>query len=563
MSTKLTHSYRNALDITKQKYPTFFRDFSLVLAIILFISAFSSIVPLLLRESANLLSNSSAERSLLYIVVSAYALAWTVSNAMEWLKSIATSYVMVRCDASFYRSLFECFLKLTPENHKILTKGEILSDFDRSMTSFGQINQTLFWTLAPLAFELVLVFIILWKSTSLAFSFAFLVSITLLFLIAIWVSQRTEDVHLDCFDAVNELTEFLSEKIDATNEILINASQPRESRKIKSVIHNYTKAIFKANSRMVLLLSLQVIAIGMTLLAFTLTSANLTLNNQFSVGDFVMVVSYVVQLTAPFAVIASSLVGLKRDHLALEAGLKYFKLTAPSPSGTTQCKKSSILFKIDKYQTEHIKPLSTNIQLGKTYAICGPSGSGKTTLINSMIGLNRTYTGSIALFGADLKTLSSDAVIDLISVVQQTPFIFSGTVRENLLYGTDRVVDDSELIEVIDALDLHLSDDVSTNSLDIAVGGENRLLSGGEQQRIGIARAVLRQKRIIILDEPTSALDENTAKKALRFLRSQGGTLIFASHQGSIIKMADEIVRIELMTHAESFNEAESDWAQR
>ena len=263
---------------------------------------------------------------------------------------------------------------------------------------------------------------------------------------------------------------------------------------------------------MALLLSLQVIAIGMTLLAFTLTSANLTLNNQFSVGDFVMVVSYVVQLTAPFAVIASSLVGLKRDHLALEAGLKYFKLTAPLQAVQLSAK---ILYIVQDRQISNRAYQTTvhNIQLGKTYAICGPSGSGKTTLINSMIGLNRTYTGSIALFGADLKTLSSDAVIDQISVVQQTPFIFSGTVRENLLYGTDRVVDDSELIEVIDALDLHLSDDVSTNSLDIAVGGENRSLSG-EQQRIGIARAVLRQKRIIILDEPTSALDENTAKSA-------------------------------------------------
>ncbi|WP_280291868.1 ABC transporter ATP-binding protein [Pseudomonas sp. BN417] len=254
-----------------------------------------------------------------------------------------------------------------------------------------------------------------------------------------------------------------------------------------------------------------------------------------------MVASYIVQLTTPFAIVASSLVGLKREYLALEAGLKYFDL-AETDADKDEVRDGSVLFEVRSYRTNKGEPLSFRIENGKTYAVRGPTGSGKTTLVNVLLGLNREYEGTIRFMGTDVSRLSPKTIMDRVSVVSQNPFIFSGTVRENLLYGTEDQLGDDELTLALDALGLDFGCEDDYSRLELIAGGENRSLSGGERQRIAIARAALRKKDVMILDEPTSALDGETEARVLGFLKSRINTLILITHRDASRAMADEVI---------------------
>ncbi|MCY1288615.1 Vitamin B12 import ATP-binding protein BtuD [compost metagenome] len=533
--------YAKALKIIGSEYLSFPRDFFLVFIATLLLSLLSALVPLFLREAADLLSSSHAEADTVFIFVAAYACSWTFCNAMQWIKHIATSHVMVRCDTAFYRSLFDCLLSIPLHRQQTLSKGEVLSDFDRSMSSFGQINDTLFWTLAPMLFEFAFVFLVLWKATSIVFSTLFLIAMMALFCVALWVSQQTRDVYRKTFEATNQLSAFLVEKLDAYHEISINLSKAKESRKLEPIINQHASAVFKANARTAVLLGTQVIAIGLVLLCFTLASSYMAIYGSFGVGDFVMVASYIVQLTTPFAIVASSLVGLKREYLALEAGLKYFDLAEPD-ADKDEVRDGSVLFEVRSYRTNKGEPLSFRIENGKTYAVRGPTGSGKTTLVNVLLGLKREYEGTIRFMGTDVSSLSPKTIMDRVSVVSQNPFIFAGTLRENLLYGTDDQSGDDELMLALNALGLDFTCADGSNPLDMVVGGESRPLSGGERQRIAIARAVLRKKDLMILDEPTSALDGETESRVLAFLKSRVSTLIMITHREAPRAMADKVI---------------------
>lgn len=535
--------YARALRMVREGYSTFGRDFCLVFLATLLLSFLSALVPLLLREAADLLSRTDAEAVTVFLFVAAYACSWTVCNAMEWLKSIATSHVMVRCDTAFYRTLFKCLLSIPFHQRQALSKGEVLSDFDRSMSSFGQINQTVFWTLTPMLFEFVFVFLILWNATSALFSVLFLLAMVGLFCVALWVSQQTRDVYQRTFEATNELSAFLVEKLDANLEISINLSAEKESRKLRPIINRYATALFGANTRTAVLLGTQVVAIGLVLLCFTLASSHMTILGIFGVGDFVMVASYVVQLTTPFAVVASSLVGLKRDYLALESGLKYVDL-ANTDTGSARIEDESILFDVRSYRTSKGASLSFRIEIGKTYAVCGPTGSGKTTLINALLGLSRGYDGMISFMGAEVARLSPTTILNRVSVVSQDPFVFLGTLRDNLLYGTEEPAADRELLSILDALSLDFTCEDGSSPLDMVLGSEARQLSGGERQRIAIARALIRRKEVMILDEPTSALDGETESRVLALLKSRVGTLIMITHREAPRAIADEVIAL-------------------
>ncbi|WP_158713842.1 ATP-binding cassette domain-containing protein [Metapseudomonas resinovorans] len=544
-ANRLITPYAKALNIIKPRYHSFISNFFCVFIFILILSGFSSIVPLFLREAADLLSQPGTASFNVLICVAAYALAWTLSNAMDWMKSIATSYVMVRCDTAFYKALFECFLKIPPYRQQSLPKGEVLADFDRSMSSFGQINQTLFWVLTPMLIEFLFVFLILWKATSIVFSALFLIAMIALFSLAFWISLRTQDVHLRCFEATNNLTGFLVEKLDASHEVILNSAQKKESKKLNPFLDSYAQAVFSANTKMAILLSMQVVAIGLALLTFSLSSSYLTMHGSFSVGDFVMIVSYVVQLTAPFAVVASSLIGLKRDYLALDEGLKYFELVESEPNRNQEIAEHHPIFEVSNHLTNQGKVLTFKIESGKTYAICGPSGCGKTTLINAMLGINTSSQGSIYFRGMEVSNLSSTVIADQVSVVSQQPFVFIGTLRENLLYGTEEPSSDNELLCLLDILGLDLNSEQDFDSLDSIVGGENRPLSGGEKQRLAIARALLRKKPVMVLDEPTSALDMETEFRVINLLKDRVDTLIVITHRETTKAMADELISFQ------------------
>lgn len=189
--------------------------------------------------------------------------------------------------------------------------------------------------------------------------------------------------------------------------------------------------------------------------------------------------------------------------------------------------------------------LNLEVKAGETIALVGESGSGKSTIINLITGFNFCNEGEVLVDGVDIKTLDLRSYRRQIAVVLQNSILFSGTIRDNITYGSPDVSEE-HLQKVIDLACLRDVVDSLPQGLNTPVGECGNRLSGGQRQRISIARALIRNPHVIIFDEATSALDtvsEKHIQKAIDNLSKDKTTFIVA-HRLSTIKNADKIAVI-------------------
>ncbi len=193
--------------------------------------------------------------------------------------------------------------------------------------------------------------------------------------------------------------------------------------------------------------------------------------------------------------------------------------------------------------TETIKNVSFNVKKGECIAIVGASGSGKTTLLNMIIGFLTPTSGHLLIDGKNINDIDLIRYRNNISVVPQNSILFSGTIKENITYGLEKY-NEELLNEVLESANINeficdLPDGINTK-----IGEHGARLSGGQKQRITIARALIRQPKILILDEPTSALDnisEYHVQKAIA-TSIEGKTTFIVAHRLSTIRNADRII---------------------
>ena len=184
-----------------------------------------------------------------------------------------------------------------------------------------------------------------------------------------------------------------------------------------------------------------------------------------------------------------------------------------------------------------------DVRPGETIALVGASGAGKSTVVNLVIGFLRPTEGRILLDGVDMEALDLRSYRRFVSVVPQESILFEGTIRDNVTYGLDDVPEDVVRQALADANALEFIDRLPTG-LDTVVGERGARLSGGQKQRLAIARALIRDPRVLVLDEATSALDtrsEALVQQALARL-VHGRTVFVVAHRLSTIRNADRIV---------------------
>lgn len=205
----------------------------------------------------------------------------------------------------------------------------------------------------------------------------------------------------------------------------------------------------------------------------------------------------------------------------------------------------NVIFNYD-LETHVLNGLDLTVQSGETIALVGESGSGKSTIVNLVTGFNLAEKGELLIDGQNIKDFDLRSYRKFISVVPQNSILFSGTVRENITYGNDDYTDE-QLSAAIHAAQL---DDVIAKlpyGLDTTVGEHGAKLSGGQRQRIAIARAIIRDPKVIIFDEATSALDSVTEREIQAAIDNltRNRTTFIVAHRLSTIKNADKIAVIK------------------
>lgn len=202
-----------------------------------------------------------------------------------------------------------------------------------------------------------------------------------------------------------------------------------------------------------------------------------------------------------------------------------------------------VSFSYNNDESTVLSNLNLKIDAGKTVALVGPSGAGKTTLCHLIPRFYEIKEGQILLDKKDIRDLKLKSLRQNIGLVQQEVFLFTGTIKDNILYGRPQASDD-EVIEAAKKAKIHDFIISLPNGYDTYIGEKGVKLSGGQKQRVSIARLFLKNPPILILDEATSALDNETEVQIQKSLEelSQGRTTLVIAHRLSTIKNADEIL---------------------
>jgi len=287
-------------------------------------------------------------------------------------------------------------------------------------------------------------------------------------------------------------------------------------------------------------------------LACLVFSAWLVVHHRITVGDAVMYHTYfgmligaVQQFLSVFPALAQGADAVRSLGEVLEADhveRNHGKPAAPDPL-RGEITFDQVGFSYPRGREVALHHISLDIRAGETIAFVGESGAGKSTLVNLAIGFRQPTAGQILLDGRDLRELDLRTYRRQIGVVPQTTLLFNGSLRENVTYGLDHVSDDT-LWQVL--ADANLATFVRSlpKGLDTPLGESGTMLSGGQRQRLAIARALVRNPRLVILDEATSALDtesERLVQEALVRL-THGRTTLIVAHRFSTIRHAHRIV---------------------
>jgi ABC-type multidrug transport system fused ATPase/permease subunit len=278
-------------------------------------------------------------------------------------------------------------------------------------------------------------------------------------------------------------------------------------------------------------------------------------HGSLSIGDFTAFYAYLLRLLSPMRTLGMSLGMAQR---ATAAGARLFEILdraprivappgAPAlPAGSGAVRFEHVTLQYEGASVPALHDVSLDVPAGRTVALVGATGSGKTTLVQLLPRLYDPMSGSVSVDGADVRSVDPASLRAAIAVVDDAPFLFSASVRENIAYARpDATFEEVEL--AARRAQAHGFIERLPEGYETRIGERGLTLSGGQRQRVAIARAFLADPRILVLDDATSSVDASTEQEIKTALREvmRGRTTFVIAHRLSTIALADEIVVLE------------------
>ena len=501
----------------------------------------------------------------------AYAFARIATNGFQQIRDSLFAKVAQRALRRLALETFEHIHRLSMRYHITRKTGGLSRVIERGVKGVEFLLRYLVFSTGPLLLELIFISLaIFWKLQDWRYVGIILVTIG----IYVWFTFGVTEWRVKLRRKMNEHDTDANQKaIDSLlnfETVKYFGAAKREAARYDIAMAGYEAAALKTTYSLAFLNFGQTVLITIGLLSVMLLAALGVQAGELTVGDFVLVNAYMIQITMPlnflgtvYREIRQALVDMRQmfDLLDEPTEIKD-RVKAPAlkiASGNLHFEKVS--FSYDQGR-QIIKEITVDVPAGKTVAIVGPSGSGKSTIGRLLFRFYDVTNGAVLIDGQDVRDITQDSLHQAIGVVPQDTVLFNDTIHYNIAYGRENATH-TEVINAAKNAQIHKFIMSLPQKYDTVVGERGLKLSGGEKQRVGIARTLLKDPPILLLDEATSALDSETEHEIQEALEraSQGRTVVMIAHRLSTVSKADKIivlengVVVEVGTHRELLNQ--------
>jgi ATP-binding cassette subfamily B protein len=515
--------------------------------------------PVLYKGAVDMLSGDASDAAWMLTLGAvgltvAYGMARVMNIGFQQLRDVVFALVGQRALRMLALETFTHIHRLSMRYHITRKTGGLSRIVERGVKGVEFLLRFLLFSIGPLILELLMIAVIL----AFVFNIWYLVVVVGTIALYTWFTFAVTEWRVKIRKEMNDQDTDANQKaIDSLlnfETVKYFGAEKREAARYDGAMEGYVAAALKTSYSLAFLNFGQAVLITAGLVIVMVLAAMGVQDGSLTVGDFVMVNAYMIQITLPlnflgtvYREIRQSLVDMAEMFDLLEQPAEVNdKPDAPALKVTDGVVRlNEVRFGYDD-ERPILKGVSLEVQAGQTVAIVGPSGSGKSTIGRLLFRFYDVSGGGLSIDGQDVRDVTQESLHDAIGVVPQDTVLFNDTILYNIAYGkasaTRAQIEGAAKAARIHDFIMELPDGYETT-----VGERGLKLSGGEKQRVGIARTLLKNPPILLLDEATSALDTETEADIQKSLQemSQGRTTLTIAHRLSTIADADLIVVLE------------------
>jgi len=509
-------------------------------------------VPVLFGKIVDSLTPGAVHPVILPVtLILSYGAARVLSLAFAELRDAIFAKVGQRAVRVVGLEVFRHMHRLSLAFHLERQTGGLSRSIERGTRAIEVLLRFSLFNIVPTAVELILVFVILWQALNVAIATVTIVTVVIYVAYTMVVTEWRIKFRRQMNEADNQANTKAIDSLLNYETVKYFGNEEHEARRLDTALRGYQHAAIKSQTSLALLNIGQALLIAAGLTAVMLMAGRGIVAGEMSVGDFVMANTYLMQLYQQlnffgfvYREIKQALIDIEKMFDLLHANVE---VADPSDAKPLQVEGAAIRFEQVSFGYDPRRPILKQISFavpaGKTVAVVGPSGSGKSTISRLLFRFYDVDGGVLRIDGQDLREVTQDSLRAAIGIVPQDTVLFNDTVYYNIAYGRPAATP----AEVEEAARLaHIHDFIvsTPDGYQTVVGERGLKLSGGEKQRVAIARTILKDPAILVFDEATSALDSATEREIQNNLAeiSRGRTTLSIAHRLSTIVDADEIL---------------------